>query len=55
LNYVDANSPGYTVFGRVVYGIDVVDLIAGQATRTSNGFNNVPVTDINVLSAVQTQ
>lgn len=55
LNYVDANSPGYTVFGRVVSGIDVVDLIAGQATRTSNGFNNVPVTDISVLSAVQTQ
>ena len=55
LNYVNPANPGYAVFGRVITGMDVIDLMASQPTRSSAGSNNVPVTDITVLSAVQTQ
>jgi cyclophilin family peptidyl-prolyl cis-trans isomerase len=43
----------FTVFARVVEGMDVVDRIAGVATATRNGFENVPVTDIVVRDAVR--
>jgi len=55
LNYVNPANPGYAVFGRVITGMSVIDQIASQPTRSSAGSNNVPVTDITVLSAVQTQ
>jgi peptidyl-prolyl cis-trans isomerase A (cyclophilin A) len=55
LNYSNANSPGYAVFGRVVSGMDIVDLIATQTTRTVSAQANVPVTDIVVTTSVQTQ
>lgn len=45
-------NPGYAVFGIVVEGMDVVDTIAGVRTRTAdNGFQDVPVTDVVILSA----
>lgn len=43
--------PGYAVFGRVTSGMNVIDQIASQTTNNQN----VPVTDIRILSAVQTQ
>jgi peptidyl-prolyl cis-trans isomerase A (cyclophilin A) len=55
LNYVSAASPGYAVFGRVISGMDVIDTIATKPTGTVNGYANVPVTDITVTSATQTQ
>jgi cyclophilin family peptidyl-prolyl cis-trans isomerase len=55
LNYVNPTNPGYAVFGRVITGMSVIDQIASQPTRSSAGSSNVPVTDITVLSAVQTQ
>lgn len=55
LNYASPTNPGYAVFGRVITGLNVIDQIASQPTRSSAGNNNVPVTDITVLSAVQTQ
>ncbi|WP_369602674.1 peptidylprolyl isomerase [Hahella sp. SMD15-11] len=35
--------PGYTVFGRVVAGMDVVDRIANLPTRAWGQFRNLPV------------
>lgn len=55
LNYVDAASPGYTVFGRVIMGMDVIDQMATKPTKTVGGYSDVPVTDITILTAAQTQ
>lgn len=46
------SSPGYTVFGRVVSGTDVVDSIAEVETELRDGFADVPVEDI-VVHSVQ--
>lgn len=54
LNYT-SSSPGYAVFGKVVSGMEVIDLMATQPTTTVNGHPNVPVTDITITSATQTQ
>ncbi len=48
-------NPGYAVFGSVVSGLEVVDAIATQATGSRNGFNDVPLTDIRILSALRVQ
>lgn len=53
LDYKDANSPGYAVFGKVVQGLDVVDSIAQGATGTVAGYENVPVTDVTLTKASQ--
>ncbi len=55
LNYSSSASPGYAVFGRVVSGMDVVDRIAALPTRTVGVFQNVPLTDVTILSAQQTR
>ncbi|MBO9645938.1 MAG: peptidyl-prolyl cis-trans isomerase [Pseudacidovorax sp.] len=44
-------SPGYTVFGRVVSGMDVVNKIKGVPTGTSGVFSDVPVTPVVIQSA----
>jgi peptidylprolyl isomerase len=36
----------YTVFGEVIEGLDVVDIIA----KTATGANDVPITDVKILS-----
>lgn len=54
-DYVNANNPGYAVFGNIVSGTNVIDTIATKPTGTLNGYANVPVTDITVTSATQTQ
>ncbi len=41
-----AASPGYTVFGRVVEGLDVVDDIAEVEIGDRDGFTDVPVEDV---------
>lgn len=53
LNYQSANNPGYAVFGTVVQGMDVVDAIAAMPTGTSNGFADVPTTDVTISLALQ--
>jgi cyclophilin family peptidyl-prolyl cis-trans isomerase len=44
-------SPGYTVFGRVVSGLDVVNRIKGVPTGTAGMFTDVPVTPVVIQSA----
>ena len=55
LNYSSSASPGYAVFGRVVSGMDVVDRITTLPTRTVGAFQDVPQTDVTILSAQQTR
>jgi peptidyl-prolyl cis-trans isomerase A (cyclophilin A) len=55
LNYASSSNPGYAVFGKVISGMDVIDLMAAQPTATKNGYSDVPVTDITITSATQTQ
>lgn len=53
---LDTNGGGYAVFGKVVSGLDVVDLIKAVPTQTVNGFGaDVPVTPITITSATKTQ
>jgi peptidyl-prolyl cis-trans isomerase A (cyclophilin A) len=48
---LDTNGGGYTVFGKVTQGMDVVDAIAEVSTTNRNGHGNVPVTPIYIKSA----
>ena len=45
------NAPGYTVFGRVVSGMDVVNAIKGVQTGRSGMHSDVPVTPVVINSA----
>jgi peptidyl-prolyl cis-trans isomerase B (cyclophilin B) len=53
LNYTAPNVSGwgYTVFGEVVEGMDVVDKMAQQPTGNHNGHQDVPKTDIVIEKA----
>ncbi len=50
LDHTDTNA-GYTVFGRVLEGMDVVDRIAAVPTETRQGFQDVPKQDILIRTA----
>jgi len=41
---------GYAVFGEVIEGMDVVDLIELSETQSLSGFDDVPVTPVVILS-----
>jgi peptidyl-prolyl cis-trans isomerase A (cyclophilin A) len=45
------NAPGYTVFGRVVSGMDVVNKIKGVPTGQAGMHGDVPVTPVVIQSA----
>ncbi|MGA1317713.1 MAG: peptidylprolyl isomerase, partial [Rubrivivax sp.] len=47
-------SAGYTVFGEVVSGLEVIDAIAATSVGSVAGLTNVPTTDIVITSATQT-
>ena len=55
--FLDPNggSPGYTVFGRVVSGMDVVDKIKGVPTGRTGMYSDVPVTPVVINSATIVQ
>ena len=53
LDYKNAASPGYAVFGKVVLGMDVVDAIAAERTGIAGGFSDVPLSDIMLNLALQ--
>jgi peptidyl-prolyl cis-trans isomerase A (cyclophilin A) len=44
-------NPGYTVFGRVVSGMDVVDRIKGVQTGHVGMYDDVPITPVVITSA----
>ena len=54
LNYASATAPGYAVFGRVVSGLSVMDAIGSAPTTTTGGLDNVPATEIAIVSMRQT-
>ena len=50
------NAPGnfgYAVFGKVVEGLDTIDRIAKERTGRRKGHDDVPVTDVVIVSAKQ--
>ena len=54
--FLDHKSPtlqgwGYAVFGKVVSGTEVVDAIEGVATGNRGGHGDVPVEDVQIVSA----
>ena len=56
LNYVENGNPGFTVFGKVIEGMDTVDAIASVKTTTrknkkGENMGNVPVKPIVIKSA----
>jgi len=51
LNYIKNKNPGYTVFGKTVEGMDVVDAIAKVKTTTRMGMDDVPVEPVMIISA----
>lgn len=53
LDYKNAASPGYAVFGAVVQGMDVVDGIAAEPTGVAGGNADVPLSDIVISMALQ--
>ena len=55
LDYKNAANPGYAVFGIVVQGLDVVDAIAAETTGVVKGFADVPLSDVTITLAVQSQ
>lgn len=51
LDYPSFDGYGYTVFGNVVEGMDVVDKIRAVATGRREGFENVPLTPVLIKTA----
>ncbi|MBK6470853.1 MAG: peptidylprolyl isomerase [Betaproteobacteria bacterium] len=56
-DYVDADQPGYAVFGKVTSGLETIDAIGAVVTRadSASGLTDLPVTDVLVLTATQTR
>jgi peptidyl-prolyl cis-trans isomerase A (cyclophilin A) len=51
LDFPNMQGSGYTVFGKVVKGQDVVDKIKGVVVDDIHGLENVPVTPVTIQSA----
>jgi len=49
----DSQGWGYTVFGRVVEGLDVVDAISAVATTTKSPFADVPVEAVTIVKVTR--
>ena len=50
LDYKSEAQPGYTVFGRVSQGLNVVQDIGNVATTTHGDYKHVPIEDVVILS-----
>jgi peptidyl-prolyl cis-trans isomerase A (cyclophilin A) len=55
LDYQNASSPGYAVFGKVVSGLGVVDAISEMPTGVYGELSDVPLTDVVITLAVQSK
>lgn len=55
LDYRNASSPGYAVFGKVIDGLAVVDNMVKQPTANVGALQNVPKTEISIASFTQTE
>jgi len=53
LNAPKPDGYGYTVFGKVIKGMDVVDKIRAVATGNRGMHQNVPTTQVTILSATE--
>jgi peptidyl-prolyl cis-trans isomerase A (cyclophilin A) len=51
LNHAGPGNFGYAVFGRVVEGLDTIDRIAKERTGRKAGHDDVPVSDVVIVSA----
>ena len=48
----NARGWGYTVFGKVIEGMDVVDEIAGARTGSKNNMRDVPMDTVTIRKAI---
>ena len=55
LDYKNPANPGYAVFGKVIQGMDVADAIAAEPRGVVGVFSDVPVVEIALSLALQTQ
>lgn len=57
LDYKSDAEPGYAVFGSVITGFDVVERLSNVPVRFdfANGLTHLPVTNVTILSAVQSK
>ncbi len=53
LNYQSESNPGYTVFGKVIEGMEIIQTIENVETTTKTGYQNWPVEDIVIIKAYQ--
>ena len=51
LDYTGPENPGYAVFGKVIEGMDIVDVIAAVKTATKDFNDDVPVETVEIVSA----
>jgi len=55
LDYESDASPGYAVFGKIVEGLNVLDIMSQISTASLYGLENVPTSNLRINSAVQIQ
>jgi hypothetical protein len=53
LDYQSETAPGYAVFGRIVEGLAVIDIMAQITTTTMYGLENFPTSTVLIKSVVQ--
>lgn len=51
LNYRNPSNPGYTVFGKVIEGMEVLDAIAAVKTTRKGQYSDVPAKTVMIKSA----
>ena len=54
LNFKNASTPGYAVFGKVVAGMSVIDKISKIATAERGGMSDVPLKNVVIKTATET-
>ncbi len=55
LDYQSETAPGYAVFGRIIEGLGVIDVMAQISTSTQYGLENFPTSNVVIKSVVQTK